>query len=73
MPELIKRLDAGAADFDQALARLLAWDEDEQPAIVATVQDIIAAIRRDGDVALLELTNRFDRRALDSATDLEVR
>ncbi|MCB1745832.1 MAG: histidinol dehydrogenase [Gammaproteobacteria bacterium] len=72
MPDVMRRLDASAADFPAVLEALLAWDEEERPEIAAAVRDIVAAVRRDGDAALLDCTNRFDRRALATAAALEV-
>ena len=73
MAEQIARLDVDADGFDQRLTALLAWGEEAQPEIAATVREILANVRARGDAALLEYTNRFDKRCLDSATELELR
>ena len=73
MSRPLARLSTGAADFDQRLQQLLAYDQDTDAAVQGTVREILAAVRARGDAALLEYTNRFDQRALTSADELEVR
>ncbi len=46
--------------FEQQLTALLAWEAVADPAVVATVSEIIADVRTRGDLALLEYTGRFD-------------
>ena len=72
MSALINRLDARAADFDARLTALLAWDDDERPDVTRAVKEILDAVRREGDAALVRYTNRFDRRAVGAAAALEV-
>jgi histidinol dehydrogenase len=69
---LIRRLDASAPGFDAALSTLLAWDDDTRPEVVETVRGIVGDVRRRGDAALVEYTNRFDRRQIGSARELEL-
>lgn len=57
----MRRLDTCSADFDSALARLTAWEEESDNAVNRTVAAIIADIGKRGDAALLEYTARFDR------------
>ncbi|MCX7060320.1 MAG: histidinol dehydrogenase [Gammaproteobacteria bacterium] len=68
----IARLDSCAADFDQKLGALLDRAPEADPKVTAVVADIIAAIRARGDDALVEYTNRFDRRSIASAAELEI-
>lgn len=72
MAERIARLDAAADGFESALTALLAWDTDERPEVGVIVREILAAVKARGDRALIEYTNRFDRRALSTAAELEV-
>ncbi len=72
MSRPLARLSTSAADFDQRLRELLAFDQDTDAAVQGTVREILAAVRTRGDAALLEYTNRFDQRALTSAAELEV-
>jgi histidinol dehydrogenase len=55
------RLDSREAGFEAAFAALLDMARDTTAKVDAAVAGIIAAVRRDGDAALLELTTRFDR------------
>lgn len=71
-PELIRRLDARAAGFETQLAALLAWDDDTRPEVIETVRTIVNDVRRRGDEALIEYTNRFDRRHIGAAHELEL-
>ena len=68
----IARLDSCAADFDNKLGALLDRAPEADPKVTAVVADIIAAIRARGDDALVEYTNRFDRRSVASAAELEI-
>ncbi|MDQ4060871.1 MAG: histidinol dehydrogenase [Pseudomonadota bacterium] len=55
------RLDAGSADFEARFAALLATKRETSAEVDGQVADIIAAVRRHGDAALLDYTRRFDR------------
>ncbi len=68
----LTRLHTCAEDFDPALERLLSWDADIDAGIQSTVRGILDDIRRRGDQALLEYTNRFDRRELSQASSMEI-
>lgn len=54
-------LNQSAPEFAASFATLVDGRRDEEADVRATVADIVAAIRRSGDTALLELTRRFDR------------
>ena len=69
---VINRLSTAQADFDARLDALLAWEAVSNADVAAAVADIIAGVRSRGDAALVEYTNRFDRRALVSAAELEI-
>ncbi|MDR3418245.1 MAG: histidinol dehydrogenase [Nevskia sp.] len=66
------RLDTTAPDFDARLAQLLERAPEADPQVTARVAEIVAALRARGDAALLEYTNRFDRRSVADAAELEV-
>ena len=55
------RLDTTASDFEQHLRQLLHWDMSADDDVEATVRDILAQVRNEGDAAVLSLTNRLDR------------
>lgn len=68
----IARLSTAQPDFTARLNALLAWDGVSNADVGATVAAILADVRVRGDAALVEYTNRFDRRQLGSATELEI-
>lgn len=61
----ILRMNSAAADFDKSLSRLLAFEAATDEAVEHAVSEILAAVRRDGDLAVLGYTRRFD--GLDAA------
>jgi histidinol dehydrogenase len=58
MPVQLSTSDPG---FERAFAAFLATKREAAPDVDAAVRDIIDAVRRDGDAALIALTLRFDR------------
>jgi histidinol dehydrogenase len=68
----ITRLDAQDPDFSTKIRQLLAWDESTDTQIHERVVEIIARVRREGDVALLDYTARFDHFQPKDAQDLEL-
>lgn len=72
MAKRISRLEFGSPEFDAQLDDLLTYNEQHQPQVQDVVRDIVEHVRRQGDSALLEYTNQFDRRNIDDATALEV-
>lgn len=68
----ITRLDAANADFAERLNTLLRWDETDDRELQKRVLDIIADVKKRGDQAVIDYTNRFDLRTLDSASQLEL-
>lgn len=71
-PAPIALLDTRAADFEHRLAALLDWEAVADPALERAVAEILAAVRERGDAALVEYTNRLDRRRLTAAAELEI-
>ena len=68
----ITKLDASAVDFDQQLKQLLAWDEADDLDIQQRVLAIIADVRKNGDKAVIDYTNRFDHRNITQSGELEL-
>jgi len=62
-------LHSADAGFDKDLDALLAWEESTNVQVEAAVRDIVAQVRQRGDAALLEYTNTFDQRELDSVSE----
>ena len=57
----LRRLRAGAPDFEPQLAALLAFEAGQYPAVDGAVAGIMDDVKARGDAALLEYTRRFDR------------
>ena len=73
MPEnIINKLDSRSDNFNEQLQQLLAYDESDDFDIHKSVLDIISDIRRRGDAALLEYTNRFDNHSVQAASELSI-
>jgi len=68
----ITRLDSSQDDFWTALERRLAWDDAADEKVHNIVREILTAVRRRGDAAVVEYTNRFDRMEIASAAELEI-
>ena len=66
----IKRFNASTTDFWLQLDALLAWESVSDEAVTGTVREIIQAVQKRGDAAVLEYTNRFDRMQAASMADL---
>jgi len=69
----ITRLDTREPDFEQHFERLTSWSHTPDEQIEATVRAILTAVRTDGDRALIDYTNRFDRRRASTVAELEIR
>jgi histidinol dehydrogenase len=72
MSVAIRRLTTRDADFDAALASLLAYSSETDGAIEASVAAILADVRARGDAAVLDCTRRFDGIDAASLAALEV-
>ncbi|WP_386717857.1 histidinol dehydrogenase [Litoribrevibacter euphylliae] len=68
----IKRLASSDSDFDTQLAKLTAWEGVSDAEVNQRVHDIVHSVRANGDQALIEFTNRFDRLNLTDSSQLEV-
>lgn len=70
---VITRLDSSQPDFNERLGQLLAWESVSDTQVVAVVNDIIHQVKTRGDAAVLEYTNRFDRRHVKSMDELVIK
>ena len=68
----IARLRTSDTDFRARLDELLAWEQSTDSEVVTTVTAILEDVRRRGDAALLEYTERFDRVEAPSGAALEL-
>jgi len=71
MPD-IRRLNAADKNFWQQLDEVLAWEQSTDSSVVQVVTDILADVKKRGDAALLEYTNKFDRIDATSVSQLEI-
>ncbi len=72
MSELIPRLDTTETGFDRRLESLLAWEGVSDAGVQEAVVEIVGRVRREGDRALLEYSNRFDGLNAPNAQHLDV-
>ncbi|WP_018865415.1 histidinol dehydrogenase [Thioalkalivibrio sp. ARh3] len=68
----IARLDIQQPDFDQALEHLLSWESVADTGVRDAVDEILGAVRAEGDPAVLRYTAKFDRLDRSAVTDLEI-
>ncbi|WP_166264354.1 histidinol dehydrogenase [Marinobacter caseinilyticus] len=68
----VKRLSAAQADFDTALAKLLAWDDSVDHQVNESVRHILHAVKTQGDSAVLAFTAKFDQLEVEQVADLEI-
>ncbi len=68
----ITRLDSSNDDFWPALEKLLAWEGVSDEQVNNTVREILAKVKANGDAAVLEYTNRFDRMSAGSMAELMI-
>ena len=68
----IARLDIEAVDFEAAFARLLVSPAEADVGLTDTVSNIVAAVAREGDSALLRFTNELDHRSVPEAAALHL-
>lgn len=68
----IKQLQYSQADFWPQLESLLDWEGVSDASVNQTVRDILALVKAQGDAALVELSNKFDRVNAVSMADLEI-
>ena len=68
----MRRLDARDAGFDAQFAALVATDTAVDREVERVASAIVDDVKRRGDVALLEYTNRFDRVSASTVAALEI-
>ncbi|HEX4117738.1 MAG TPA: histidinol dehydrogenase [Rhizomicrobium sp.] len=65
---MARRLNASDASFGADFNRLLFAKREEEEDVAQVVRGIIADVRKRGDAALIELTNKFDRAGVTQQT-----
>src|SRR3982751_4859013 len=68
----IRRLSSTDSSFDEALGKLLAFENAQDAAADTVAAGILADIKKHGDDALLEYTRRFDHLDAASMEELEL-
>tara|TARA_R110001606_G_scaffold145460_3_gene285368 strand:+ start:15767 stop:17077 length:1311 start_codon:yes stop_codon:yes gene_type:complete len=68
----IREFSSSSAGFRSELESLLAWDSVSDAGVQKAVADIVEQVRLKGDEAVIEFTNRFDRRHVVSSAELEI-
>ena len=72
MSAQIRRLSSADGGFAATLDALLAFDGSTDAAIEQAVADILQAVRRDGDQAVVDFTRRFDHLNVANMAALEL-
>lgn len=72
MTVVISRLSTADAGFEAAFTALLDRAPEASLEVMARTAEIVGAIRSQGDAALIDATNRFDRRSVASVQELEL-
>ncbi len=68
----VRRFSSLDADFDEKLKALLAFETAQDDSIDDVVAGILKDVKKRGDAAVLEYTNRFDRMSAASLAELEI-
>lgn len=68
----ILRLTTSDTDFWSKLDNLLAWDTTSDDGVTQVVREILQNVRHNGDKALLDYTNKFDRRKLSNPQEIVI-
>ena len=69
---IINRLNNQQPDFQSRLEHLLAWETVSDESVNKTVSEILAAVKADGDSAVLEYSRRFDGLLANDMAELEM-
>lgn len=69
---IITRLDASQSDFGSKLDQLLAWESVSDTRVAAVVDDVLHQVKSRGDAAVVEFTNKFDRRNAQSIDEFVI-
>ena len=68
----VRRFSSLDADFDAKLRALLAFETAQDDSIDEVVANILKDVKKRGDAAVIEYTNRFDRMSAGSLPELEI-
>ncbi|MBT8134727.1 MAG: histidinol dehydrogenase, partial [Gammaproteobacteria bacterium] len=68
----ITSLNYTDADFNQQLDDVLAWDASIDGDVTKIVADILTDVKKRGNAAVIEYTNKFDRMSIADAAEFEL-
>jgi len=68
----ITQLKAGQEDFWKQLDEILAWESVSDEQVFNTVNNILKDVKKRGDAAVIEYTNKFDRLDASEFSELEI-
>ena len=68
----IRQFSSKDEGFRKDLDQLLSWESVSDASVQKSVEEIVNRVRSEGDAALVELTNRFDRRSVQTAAELVI-
>lgn len=68
----IRRFSTTDIDFDDKLKQLLAFETAQDDNVDEVVANILKDVKKRGDAAVLEYTNRFDKTSADNLSALEI-
>ena len=68
----VRRFSSADADFDSKLKGLLAFETAQDDSVDEVVANILKDVKKRGDAAVLEYTNRFDKTVAHSISELEI-
>ena len=68
----IRRFSTTDSDFDSKLKALLAFETAQDDSVDVVVANILKDVKKRGDVAVLEYTNRFDKTNANDLKELEI-
>ncbi|MBJ7553311.1 histidinol dehydrogenase [Marinomonas spartinae] len=68
----IRQFSTDSEGFLAELESLLAWDSVSDVSVQDAVTHIVNQVRLQGDASVIEFTNKFDRRQVTSAAELEI-
>ncbi len=68
----IRKLDSTSPDFTAQLSAVLAFEASEDEAIDRAAAQILADVKARGDAAVIDYTNRFDKRNASDVASLEI-
>ena len=68
----VRRLTTAQTNFDAELKQLLAFETAQDDRIEQVVADILRDVKKRGDAAVLEYTERFDRLPAANLGELEL-